>query len=274
MAAIIPALIPTQSAEVIRDRIGLILAEELPNQKTLAAGALDAIVGTVWKERYVTFDKTACPAVNVSLSQVDFGDQTTVQQDGLFTFFIDTYGIAKTTSTVAGDTQSMLNMQRLAGLVRGILMDTRYLKLGFTTPFIGNRTVKSFAIAMPNTEDATSVTMGRITFTVRAPQTVPPKVADEIAGYQTTVKLLGNNIGYFWDSNLGTMPNIILTAADFTGGTYQNNLLKFLVPDGNFNVFTNDGSGVMIAVNDGYTFDLSTGTVTAAPGNYIIKFAS
>lgn len=65
--------------------------------------------------------------------------------------------------------------------------------------------------------------------------------------------------------------NISITSGDFSGSTYTNILLIGKTPQTDFNVFTNEGSGVLLLASDGYTFDDETGTLTMEAGNYIIQ---
>lgn len=65
--------------------------------------------------------------------------------------------------------------------------------------------------------------------------------------------------------------NISITSASFSGSNYTNTLLIDKTAMVDFNVFTNDGSGVLLKVDDGYTFTTGVGRLTMEPGNYIIQ---
>lgn len=65
--------------------------------------------------------------------------------------------------------------------------------------------------------------------------------------------------------------NLILTGASFTGSNYQNDNLIGLVPDTEFFLYSNDGSGVLLKIDDGYTFNDTTGTITTTAGNYRLQ---
>lgn len=62
----------------------------------------------------------------------------------------------------------------------------------------------------------------------------------------------------------------IITAADFTGNNITGQglqaLLTGLTPDVDFFIYSDDGSGALQKVNDGYTFNAGTGTITIATG--------
>ena len=75
--------IPPQAFEIIRNRIGLILAEEIDNQSILTYDPdLDL---TVWVERTVPFDKTELPSVNVSLARGSYDSKTYRETDSTYT---------------------------------------------------------------------------------------------------------------------------------------------------------------------------------------------
>lgn len=78
--------------------------------------------------------------------------------------------------------------------------------------------------------------------------------------------ILGYNTNAFASTSVRW---VIITAADFTGNDYTNALLNGLTADEDFQLFSNDGSGTLLKVNDGYTF--SGTTITTTPGNYRLQ---
>jgi hypothetical protein len=85
------------------------------------------------------------------------------------------------------------------------------------------------------------------------------------------VVLAGGSI-YIWDGTnyvvLGSngIQTFIITDADFSGENYVNPALDSKVPDIGFFLFSDEGSGALLKVNDGYLF--SGTTITASAGNY------
>lgn len=70
----------------------------------------------------------------------------------------------------------------------------------------------------------------------------------------------------------GTVTNVKITAPDFTGNDYTNGLLSGLTPDVDFLLYSDEGSGVLLKENDGYTFAGST--ITTTPGDYRLQIVS
>ena len=88
------------------------------------------------------------------------------------------------------------------------------------------------------------------------------------------IKAVVNAAITFINANTKTRSVLTITSADFTAGVYQNNALKTLTPGTDFNVFTNEGSGILLAENNGYTFDSGLGKLTMGPQNYFIEIYS
>ena len=68
MASIISGIIPPQQFEIIRNKIGLILFEEIGNQFVLTAD--EKINAKIFVERFIPFDKTDFPCINVLLKSL------------------------------------------------------------------------------------------------------------------------------------------------------------------------------------------------------------
>ncbi len=67
----------------------------------------------------------------------------------------------------------------------------------------------------------------------------------------------------------GATTNVKITSADFTGNDYTNALLSGLTPDVDFMLWSDEGSGTLLKVNDSYTF--SGSTITATPSDYRLQ---
>lgn len=199
MAAKINTLIPAQSFEVIRDKIALILGEELPNQATLAANPkLNAIV---YIERYTppnSSELSEVPIVNVLLGQGDYSNQDVTQSTGTYLYFIDIYTKAKANEDNGGDTRAIISLQKILGVCRGILEATQYLTLGFTYPFVMGRKINSIQIAAPADPGADSLVRGRLILEVKVPEYQEQVTANLIEGTDTSVHIEESPQGYLW----------------------------------------------------------------------------
>jgi hypothetical protein len=202
----IPAAIPTQAFELIRNRIAEILVDELPEQATLSGDT--QINATVYVERFVPFDHTELPALNVSLGRDVYSEQTQRSTDGEHTYNIDVHCSAKSTPSVRGDSLAVFRLQKLLGVCRGVLEDSRYKTLGFAPPFIESRKVTAIDYAQPTEGDSTSSVMGRITFVVRAPDRNGVVTPELIAGYDTQVKLGLTEKGYIFSGDNIPVPPV------------------------------------------------------------------
>lgn len=191
--------IPEQNFEIVRDRIGIILADELPSQATLNANPdLDAKVSS---ERFIPVGHTDTPLVNVALARGNFDNNKVVSTDGTYTYFIDVYTSSPSSDGVDGDAEASRKLHRLLGVIRAILEAPVYNRLGLAPPSLSNTTVVDIQIQEPvNNQDAASVVMGRITFSVRVCERVELIVGNLIDSYQTTIKLNDTDKGYFYES--------------------------------------------------------------------------
>ncbi len=199
--------IPTQAFELVRNRIGEILIDELVNQATITYKP--ELNATVSIDKFVPFDKTEMPAVNVMLDRGDYDNQTTVDKDGTYRYFIDCYHKAPTTVTKDGDVEAMRKLQTLMGTCAAILESSKYITLGFVAPFVINRHVENIRIAPPaDAKDSNSIVMGRINFVVRVPEEFDKLTPELIAGFDTQVKLGDTDKGYIYSGDNIPVPPI------------------------------------------------------------------
>lgn len=76
-------------------------------------------------------------------------------------------------------------------------------------------------------------------------------------------------------TDCGTTTNKIITSADFTAGVITGQsipgLLTGKTADIDFFLYSNEGSGALLKVNDGYTFNSVNGQITTTAGNYRLQ---
>lgn len=201
--SIITVPIGPQSFEIVRDRIGRILAQELMTQFQLNYDI--NLRAKVWIERFVPFDlPTEYPSVNIQLAEGNYGGQTQIQSDGTYRYYVDCYvGAKSSNSNGPGDQFAMAKLQRLMGIVRAIIEFAGYKTLGFNTPpgFIMNRHWEGLQIANPDQKrvDAESSVMGRLVLSVKVPEiNIFGDISRTLNTLYTQWKLDSTDKGYLW----------------------------------------------------------------------------
>lgn len=138
--------------ELIRDRIGVILKEELDNQATRQGD--ENLTADIFVERYTPPDISEEKIIIVGIDRGTYEHQTSLDQRADFNYTIDIYTSGKQSSTEPGYLNSSKKLHRLAGLVRSILMAPAYIRLGFdTVPIIARRSVNAMAFDPTNDQE-------------------------------------------------------------------------------------------------------------------------
>jgi hypothetical protein len=199
--ALIEHEIQAQTFELILARICEILADELDNQLDITSD--DLFSATVWQERFIALDKTELPAVNVFFNGVNYDSNNALASHGDLRYTIEVHTSGKHTSTERGDTFAALQCHKLIGVIRYILENPYYLRLGYATPqgFIRGTKVDSIDIAQPEMKDGIHSIVGILVFTVRAAVlngTIEPVVAE---GYTTKAEISETENGYKYELN-------------------------------------------------------------------------
>lgn len=150
MAAVITTLIDKQdNNEIIRDQIAAILATEEANQKVLAVADgqdPDDYAFNIYIENSRPWKVEQFPAVNVIFDNDRFDNKNSdlvQRQRSTATFYIDCYGVKNNDDEGAADELSSKEADRIARLVRNILMagEYTYLLLGYRELGKGNNIV-------------------------------------------------------------------------------------------------------------------------------------
>jgi len=194
--ALINLSIPTQNFELVHNRIGEILTEELQNQ--VLSYYRTEFDMKVWKERDIQFNQAELPSINVIMERADYDNMHLGQTDGNTRYFIDAYYKAKSTQDSLGDELASNRLQKLLGAVAYILRDPKYKTLGFARPFIQHTRIESMVFGKPIKQDASHVVLGRLAFIVRVPETNVLVTAPAFAGNDTQVSLQQTDQGYYW----------------------------------------------------------------------------
>jgi hypothetical protein len=186
--------IPEQNFEKIRDQIALILADEFANQLALIGDP--ELNPTIYTERSVALDHTNFPAVNVQMGEALYPSTYIDKQDTDVQFYIDIYTKAPTTASKRGDEQSNDKCARIAGMVRAILMNPGYVRLGFAPPSIMHREVSRIMTPQYREKEINNMKILRIIVTVKTIEDVELLTAVNVQESHTTVIIDDTGNGY------------------------------------------------------------------------------
>ena len=189
----ITTLIGRQSYELIRNRIGEILIDELANQTVLGNVFTSANVEV---ESSSIVDNTEMSTIQISLSTGDYSNEHQGTSNGEFEFNIDVFCKSKSSLTYNGSINAMFKTQALIGIVRYILKDPQYKTLGFTPGFIGGVTVGKIMMGDADKTDTMNSIGGRLIFKVKAIEENALLNVTLINSYRTSVILGTSAQGY------------------------------------------------------------------------------
>lgn len=196
MSQLINSQIGQQNFELVLNRIGEILRDELQYQ----AEYNDDCECEIFKERDIPFNHGEPTMVNIMLERVDYAMQTQIQHDGDHRYVIEVTRGGKGNGQDKGDTLAMLKCHRLAGVIRAILMNPIYTRLGYAPGFIKNRHIANMEFGKPIRQDAAHIVMSRITLAVSFIETTALQTPTIAVGYWTGVRIEETEKGYLFIS--------------------------------------------------------------------------
>jgi hypothetical protein len=195
MAAQLNFNIGQQNFELVRDRVAIIVKEELDNQATRQTNT--ELTGNVFIERFDLPNEDEGTVITVNVDQCQYDNQTAISQSNETRLNIDVYCDSYQTESAPGYERSGKKAGRLAGLIRAILQNPVYDRLKFANGIVERRSVSSIRFARVSDEqDARFTRMARIELVVRVNETVTgisPIVAD---GYDTQIRIAETSKGY------------------------------------------------------------------------------
>jgi hypothetical protein len=198
MSSKINVLIGRQNYELIRNRIGEILIEELDNQFTVLGNTFAKAIVTVEGNNVV--DSTEMSKVLVSLQKGNFNNEHYGESTGLFIFNIDCFCKSKSSDIVDGSSNAAFKAQALAGIIRYIIRDPWYNTLGFTPGFIGNVTVSEIQIGESDPKDLLNTVGARVQVQVKCIESNSMPTPTLMNNYQTSVVLGTSAQGYLYNT--------------------------------------------------------------------------
>jgi hypothetical protein len=172
MANLITELIPDQPFQIIQDRIGEILLEELTAQHVLQD--LDSSF-ELFVERIMPYGESEDVVITIACREQDNQEYTQRNSQGHYLYFVDIF-----CGGVEGGNMSMsenvrLKLFKYVGIVKYILNSGKYPTLGFPRGLIGNKHVKKVTFDTDysnwgnhSNADAVGIRFCRILFSVTA----------------------------------------------------------------------------------------------------------
>jgi hypothetical protein len=219
--ALINETIAQANYELVRNRIGEILAMEMPSQAL--KNGLDYLNCTVGIERLIPIDKTEGPFINVQIEKGEYDYYTEIRRAGTYTFWVDCYQRAEATDDDESDKIAQYKLQRTLGVVEHVLNHWHYRTLGFPAPSLSR--VEVTELLMPDSrqfENAPAAIMGRAVVRVVVEETSDSYTPLPLTDFQTQVKLgLGDNGYIFSGPNIPVIPppqNGLIYQRPFWGG--------------------------------------------------------
>lgn len=201
MAVKLDYIIPESNFEAVRDRIALILKEEMDNQSVLHSDNPD-YTAEFYVERFTPVDKSEGNVIIVDIAGGTLNHQTPVTQSFACSYNIDIYTEGKETSENTGYYNSSVKLHRLAGLVRHILQSPYYDRLNFTNGIIERRFISKIEFATINNEQDGSFTrMGRVTLDVNIHEESNGITPIDAGGYDTVIKIEETEKGFLLTYN-------------------------------------------------------------------------
>ena len=219
--------------ERVRERIFVVLADELPNQATLnpAEPFLSPMIGM---ERMIRLDKSNGPFVNIKCATGEYSNYKLLAKDGTYTYFIDCYMDGTNTDTKRADTEAQRRLQRLVGVIDGILSSTKYVTLGWERPSISRAEVTEIIFPDDTEQNASNYVMARLIYSVRIPETVAEFEPNVIAGY-VTQQLIDDTVdGYVYGNT--PPPPVTPPVCDPVIVENSDQSYQFSVPSGDTHV--------------------------------------
>lgn len=193
MASILSEIIGVQNFEVVANRIGSILLEEIDNQKTIQ-GFDDEI--EIFNERIEPFSKEQDVMITIAFREAEYAGQNTRDSQGEYIYFIDIFTSGWGEEEISPSIVSKNKLFRYVGLVRYILSSGKYLTLGFPPGMIGGKYIEKITLDTDYSNfgnhsnyDGSYIRFARIMYKVRVQENQELWQGIELQGNTTNVTL-------------------------------------------------------------------------------------
>lgn len=194
MSAIVTEKITQQGFEKVLYKIAEILFLELDNQKTSHSNMDDF---SVYIERMTPYDKSENIMINITSSNINFGNFTESDTQGKTDFSIEIYSPLEHSFICATDLTKTFTLHKVAGLIRYILQSSKYKTLNLPLGLIGGTYVESIQFFDDyNNKEGANIRMATLGFSVRVMENQELWDGVVLLGNDTSIKLEETNKGY------------------------------------------------------------------------------
>lgn len=195
MAAIIDFEIPKQGFEIVSERIGQILFEEISNQ-IQTYGFTENV--EIYSERITPIGNDEEVVINILASSASYSSQTRSDIEGATRFYVDIYCNKGQEDGKTGDENTSSLMLKYLGIVRYIMSFPDYVYLGLDEPrLVGGGQVESWEIQEPDYDQNTDFNkFARMVLAYRVNESVEFLKGVPLQENHTTVKLELTEKGY------------------------------------------------------------------------------
>lgn len=198
--SLIDGIIPPSAVEILVDRIGEIIVDELANQYVLTNDKLFQAI--TYRERVTPYQPEEGPTLNVFFERGEYSQQHQGQTNAEYRIIIEGFSNSKATGNTKltrADILSMAKLKKLLMVCRYILEDPKYKMLAFQPGFIMWRHVENIWFQPETKQDSDTSRLGRLTYVVKVPEVNELINPPLIGGYSTTVRLYDTDHGYKWE---------------------------------------------------------------------------
>ncbi len=194
MAVLITEIIPQQGFEIVLNRLGAILFEEVSNQKNEQSFTDDV---SFWIERQQPYDKAEDVVIVVSCNNIAYNGQTQHGAQGDTNYFVDVYARGHESEATTGNDDTRFKMHRYLGIIRYILNSTKYKTLAFPPALVGGVNVQTIQFDDNyGRQDGAFIRFARLSVSVRINESQELWNTDPFEGMDTTIKLDLTEKGY------------------------------------------------------------------------------
>jgi len=206
---VINQIIPKSKLEIIKDRIKLIITNEMTAQKVLATASAVAddiaykeMLETFWngdnlnifKDRFQELQSEEYNAIIINpLEERDENGTLRITKPES-TFAIDFLARAKSDDNKRGDEAVNELLQRVSGVIRMVFLTATYMRLGFDTTdkFIRRQNITSRKFYVPNSNDSDHVSGVTLTLQVDYDEEIIQSVPVILKGNDTILSDIFN----------------------------------------------------------------------------------